>query len=783
MNSRLNCFRVVTLCLFAILPASARSEDSTSPGIDALIKDLREGTGKQKRDAALALDRLGKDALPAVDALVEALHSGDHQIWYSAARAISNLGPEGREAIQLLAERLHPKYNPGWHRQRWFTAAYTLGRIGHESVLYLIGLLQDKEPLVRGGAALALGYAGEQAREAVPALLLALEEKDAGVRERAAQALGRIGAPAFPNLLKGLSSSSTTVAQGCARALAEMEGSAVTAHQKLISALEHNDPVVRNHVVSALARSGAPGDVLTRILLPRLADSSIHVGSNAAVRLLKLNLEDDPLVIGKLNEKLITANPNAVASTAFVIARLGKSAHRSVGPLLEALLRSKDSLALSRVSEALGRIGLPAVSSTLKAFAHPNADARRSQSLMDALVAMGDEAMPQIVEALRTPVAPTRAGAARTLGSLGKSPEGVIPAIEAALDDTDATVRASAAFALGRLGKDAEGAIPRLVQSTRDADPAVRSAALEALTTLGFEPGQHVGVLMVALADADVTVRRSAARGLLAVGSEARAAIQELIVGLGDADAELRKLICKTLARNAEHAASATVALAKVVDDENKTLRLESLEALSALGPKATAAVPTLVALVDHKDMDTVLRGVRTLGQIGAGAQSAVPRLSKHVTEGYYVLRAETVRALRKIIVEPETVCKTIEPALEDGHVYVREAAIETLAELGPDAQVAVPLLFRMLYTTGTDKENTLRVLPKMKPRSIPLLHKGLKHEGRFVRIFCATRLGELGAGAAVAIPDLEHQREKDSSTRARNAAGEAIRKIRAALE
>jgi HEAT repeat protein len=60
----------------------------------------------------------------------------------------------------------------------------------------LIEALKDKGEDVRWSAAIGLGYFGDQARDAIPALQAAQRDRDARVREAARVALSRID----PNL-------------------------------------------------------------------------------------------------------------------------------------------------------------------------------------------------------------------------------------------------------------------------------------------------------------------------------------------------------------------------------------------------------------------------------------------------------------------------------------------------------------------------------------------------------------------------------------------------------
>jgi HEAT repeat protein len=56
----------------------------------------------------------------------------------------------------------------------------------------LVEALKDKEADIRWGAAIGLGYFGEQAEDAIPALEAAQRDRDARVREAAGKALSRI---------------------------------------------------------------------------------------------------------------------------------------------------------------------------------------------------------------------------------------------------------------------------------------------------------------------------------------------------------------------------------------------------------------------------------------------------------------------------------------------------------------------------------------------------------------------------------------------------------------
>jgi HEAT repeat protein len=74
---------------------------------------------------------------------------------------------------------------------------------GAQVVPALIAALKDGESDIRWSAAIGLGYFGEQARDAIPALQEAQGDRDARVREAAGVALSRIDPEHFPAAARG----------------------------------------------------------------------------------------------------------------------------------------------------------------------------------------------------------------------------------------------------------------------------------------------------------------------------------------------------------------------------------------------------------------------------------------------------------------------------------------------------------------------------------------------------------------------------------------------------
>ena len=147
-------------------------------------------------------------------------------------------------------------------------------------------------------------------------------------------------------------------------------------------------------------------------------------------------------------------------------------------------------------------------------------------------------------------------------------------------------------------------------------------------------------------------------------------------------------------------------------------------------------------------------------------------------------MRAQAAKSLGEIAAEPGQVVPLMVKALErDDEPEVRRAAVSVLAAIGPEAQDAVPVLFQMM-NRRYESFIAYGALKQILPRSVPLLRETLRHRSRFARGFAAERLGELGAAARDALPDLRDAlEERRVDPRLERRLREALRRIRTAVE
>lgn len=207
-----------------------------------------------RRHAVWALGKFGPAAHAAVPELCRALTDTDQRTCTGAAQALGEIGPDAYPAIPALIAALK-----GTNMVLCRLAAKALSRIGPRSVPALLEALMSHDSFVRGEAALALGWLGADAQDAVCALaeLLRVEPGQAkagspsstvssgsnvqitratlivphtetgdAVRVYAAQALGRIGAVArlaLPALTAALRDPSDRVREAAAAAIAQIQ--------------------------------------------------------------------------------------------------------------------------------------------------------------------------------------------------------------------------------------------------------------------------------------------------------------------------------------------------------------------------------------------------------------------------------------------------------------------------------------------------------------------------------------------------------------------------------
>jgi HEAT repeat protein len=207
-------------------PYQLEAEDAagteTREEIASLIKQLTEGTGIARSEAAQAIGEIGPAAEEAVPHLAKALGNRDSKLRTEAAHALKRIDsqwqqyPSVQEIIPVFVKALSdttavPDCN---------MPAEALKEIGPASVRYLAEALADSNKDIVNSAAKFLEEKypdwtrSEGAREAVPKLAESLTDSQWFVRHAAAEVLGKIGPGAIkavPYLVKMLADKNKAV--------------------------------------------------------------------------------------------------------------------------------------------------------------------------------------------------------------------------------------------------------------------------------------------------------------------------------------------------------------------------------------------------------------------------------------------------------------------------------------------------------------------------------------------------------------------------------------------
>ncbi len=425
------------------------------------------------------------------------------------------------------------------------------------------------------------------------------------------------------------------------------------------------------------------------------------------------------------------------------------------------------------------------------------------------LEAIGERAIPGLIQTLRHRNEEIRLHAAWSLGAIGKP--AAIPALIKALQDEDSFVRDGAAGALGNIGDPA--AIPALIEALEDREPHVRNRAAGALADIGTpnivtilsqafltdNPGELSiawalaesglpGILTLAhaLRNENKEISGSARDALGKIGIPASEAVPSLILMLKNEDASTRACAAEALVIIGVPAAKAIPDLILSLQDENPDVRCHSAAALGAIGAHSDQVVTALIASLKDENKDVRYKAAEALGEFGPFAISvleqalrdkdeairhgalwalkkmgepAIPALIRAVREGIEDVPSGAAWILGTIGAPAAQATPELIHKLQCEDDGLRATAAWALGEIGAQAAEAAPVLIQLL---GDDHDRVrsraawaLRSFREYTAESVPALIQALQDKFSEVRFRAAWALGEIGAPAAMAVPDL----------------------------
>lgn len=321
----------------------------------------------------------------------------------------------------------------------------------------------------------------------------------------------------------------------------------------------------------------------------------------------------------------------------------------------------------------------------------------------DALAAIGPAAVPSLIDALGSTSQDARLWAADTLGRIGPAATAAVPQLDRFVQKYGAVESTSAVEALGKIGPAAAPAIPTLHAAydalKPDDDP---STLLVALSLVGAPPSPG---LIRRLDDAEPGRRIEAAYLLSEFGPKARSAVPRLEAALKDPSAQVRVQAAAALARIEPVSGGVLPTLIKALDSTDVEVLSAAIDGLDTYGPRASAAAPRIKAIVERNDL-THERFV------GFQLQGAIAQA-----------KASAAKALVGIAPDSRDGIRALTELLEQGSDLAVEAAIESLADLGPKGASAAPALARVAVNPkSAHRSRAIKSLMRIDPSNDAIL-------------------------------------------------------------
>jgi HEAT repeat protein len=307
-----------------------------------------------------------------------------------------------------------------------YSAAFALGRIGdkaHAAALEKVARSEDHFLALVGSWASAKVDPENQEKlaAAVKALIAGLFDEHENHRIAAARGLLELKAPEMVS--KALDAAAANLDEQkvdrLLDAFAALGGRVVPRATELLK-----DPKRRERAMKVLAKIGPEAAPAVPELAALLKDKDPKVRTEALFALAAIGPKASA-AIAPATEALADTDRDVMLTAGYFLGKLGPEAKGSA-PALRKLLDSNDDLVQLTGVWALLQVD-PANAEHVKM------------------------AVPELTDALKSPLAFIRADAAMTLGDLGKAAASALPALEAAQQDVNPAVRAAAAEAVKKI--------------------------------------------------------------------------------------------------------------------------------------------------------------------------------------------------------------------------------------------------------------------------------------------------------------------------------------------
>ncbi|QDV32590.1 HEAT repeat domain-containing protein [Tautonia plasticadhaerens] len=418
--------------------------------VPTLTSMLGSGDEEAARVASYLLTSLGPEATPV---LVDALRVADSPVG-PIADALAEVGRSAPGTLARAIEDPDPRVRRG--------AALALGRMrpaSPEAVPLLLSSLRDGDPDVRVDVLAALVDLGPRARSAVPAVREALGDESAGIRLWALEFLVR-SAPRDDRLLADLSAliddDDPRVQRPALDALRALGPAGRSALPAAIGALQASDPSVRLAAAELISSHGGAASEAVPALASMLSDPSPGLRATAARTLSELGRAARP-AFDRLSPLLDDEDPGVRQAAALAVGASAPDASAARPPLSKAL-GDDDEEVRSSARRAIQRLGPDAAIFVpdLIASASREEDRRSVERSLRRFERTGPDpgSVPELIDLLGHEQEAVRLLAARFIPLAGPSARDAIPALDGLRDDPSEEVRAQAEAALAQIEGD-----------------------------------------------------------------------------------------------------------------------------------------------------------------------------------------------------------------------------------------------------------------------------------------------------------------------------------------
>lgn len=377
------------------------------------------------------------------------------------------------------------------------------------------------------------------------------------------------------------------------------------ARQALMTALQH--PLVDVRIAAALVQGKLHESRAIPSLIEalRVADKSV----NLAAQEILLEIGDS-----SINELLEVLMDEDAEVQCRAIEVLGKIGHPSALSGLMEALKDEDGLVRSKAAWALGKIGNPLAIPALLETVNDSEDVWKEaiwalgeigdvttapylieslhiekwqwdlhDDVAIALGKLGEDAIPDLIEAMSDNDGYVRSSAAQALGCMRAIP--AVPYLIDALHDKHWLVSSRVAQALGKIGDTR--AVPALIEAVHNADEEILSPKGYAVEALGeLKDSAAIPILLEALHDKSISVRHGAAWSLGEIGGDA---VPGLVKALHDGTLGIDDNIAEALLKIGE---PAVPELGAVLQNGEGVIKRKAINILRQIGtPQALAII------------------------------------------------------------------------------------------------------------------------------------------------------------------------------------------------